>query len=130
MFNAVPDTADTNPRRAVGRARATARNGDEAALTWANIPISDWYVGAHDAAEWNRRVNSARHLKFQREARLADADAVTTTTRSHSLDNRALVVASVLNRGGRDARPVLADCPRREDADECRRVGCRLVGPS
>ena len=33
----------------------------------------------------------------------------TTTVRSHGLDNRALVVASVPNRGGRDARTVLAD---------------------
>ena len=31
----------------------------------------DWYVATQDSAEWNRRVNSVRPLKFQREARLA-----------------------------------------------------------
>ena len=80
MVNAVPDTADANPRRAAGCARGTARNGAEAALRWANIPTSDWYVAAQDAAEWNRRVNSVRPLKFQREVRLADADAIASTT--------------------------------------------------
>ena len=41
MFNAVPDTADANPRRTAGRARTTARNGAEAALRWADILTSD-----------------------------------------------------------------------------------------
>ena len=122
MFNAVPDTADANPRRAAGRPRATVRNGAEAALKWADIPTSGWYVAAQDAAEWNRRVNSVRPLKFQREVRLVDADAdadavASTTARSLSRDTRAIAVASAPNRGGREAQPVLAAGQRRGDAD-------------
>ena len=86
-----------------------------------HIPTRDWCDAAQDAAEWNQRANSARPLKFQREARLADVDVVATTTvssvSSHDLENRVPVVATVPNRGGKDARNVLADGPRRGDAD-------------
>jgi len=73
-----------------------------------------------DAAEWRRRVNSVRPLKFKREARLADAGAdtaATTAARSHGLDNRTavVVVTSAINRGGNDARSALADGQRRGD---------------
>jgi hypothetical protein len=61
------------------------------ALKWpsnGHITTDHWCDAAQDAADCHRRVNSVRPLKFQREARLNDADTA-TTVRSNDREQTA-----------------------------------------
>ena len=53
----------------------------ECVVVVSDVPhVTGIYTPADTAAEWNRRVNSVRTLKFQREVHPVGADAVASTT--------------------------------------------------